>query len=1064
MPATPTKRRSKPPSDVCPADYVASVDKMELTVRLILADFRVPWLIQHILSEADMVTTADLVQAYTPALLESNFDSDFGFHKVYNYTTISGRRAIGRLQSALKESDKAQEERSKRRQTDINATNETSNAERHHLEGVWTLKTQLPAPPLRDQGSSKFMMKLYKSIQQNDIGDFSNNQIISENPDSGDKTCKKRRREHYVDGHSKDAEEESRQDPYDYESWERQVTIWRNTLLMCIWANPQDIRLQITKADLDGFYDNLLGDDIYKKKPQPSLRTMMISERKAWGKIRELLHKGLTLAASLTKMLNDTLFWQREVYEFIKQPGTLPKGPGKGSPKGYRGKGKPYGKPYGTPYYDSVVDPTSAPSPNTDGSAQTGTQPALVPTDRESARSLTPGKSAQGRTVLRYKNLTWTKLQNFLSTTAPPTKDGSPGKPLRGRGMDEIWGLPSNTATEQAKFDNDSILLLRMLHLANVARHHKKSILLFLLEHPADPALHSSHPEAHTCATIWGTTTLLAFGHERRLFGTTFAQCMLGNLVDKMTKLLHNIPLLRQLDNLQCDRNSHAKITDTKQLARWGWQLNIMIAQGVSAHLKYLRNYDRTQILTDRPHDSTIGSLPNQKEVIVQIGHKQRPFRDGGGKPSPGQPFALPLMSSFAFAAGDADWEFQLLAAKALPLGVTEVLLRTPGIWPTTFEMNEYNEDCEQPEPPHDAPNCPSELNTKIASRPRRYLEKLRTIHDATVNDVNLWLRRHQPERTAAPGLFDLLYEIYYLHHMDTTKYTVLKTDVVKAHRRMLIKPQDWKFMVAMIKSKYWINTVGTYGVASAQYHLGANGNFDPQEIESLVFRLLWTTYICPTLRPFLQPLYSWMKVIQSSGRPSDLLRLLATTMLYLIEQTATTINPTPDCHVLHGATDAGANDHEGTQLLVRPADPQGFHWLQRQTTLSKRSAAMAAKVWRLVAPKGLSQEAVLLGECNDTAREVINSCRGATLKSYFVFSKENRRLHLRLFEPPESNRQSVQRCAVVYCPSEVSGGSCAMESASLTRKLLPLGIAVLAIDVSPTATSLCTLDDVAYA
>ncbi|CAE8585599.1 unnamed protein product, partial [Polarella glacialis] len=124
----------------------------------------------------------------------------------------------------------------------------------------------------------------------------------------------------------------------------------------------------------------------------------------------------------------------------------------------------------------------------------------------------------------------------------------------------------------------------------------------------------------------------------------------------------------------------------------------------------------------------------------------------------------------------------------------------------------------------------------------------------------------------------------------------------------------------------------------------------------------------------------------------------------------------------------------------------------------------MAAKVWRLVAPKGLSQEAVLLGECNDTAREVINSCRGATLKSYFVFSKENRRLHLRLFEPPESNRQSVQRCAVVYCPSEVSGGSCAMESASLTRKLLPLGIAVLAIDVSPTATSLCTLDDVAYA
>ncbi|CAE8597004.1 unnamed protein product [Polarella glacialis] len=55
------------------------------------------------------------------------------------------------------------------------------------------------------------------------------------------------------------------------------------------------------------------------------------------------------------------------------------------------------------------------------------------------------------------------------------------------------------------------------------------------------------------------------------------------------------------------------------------------------------------------------------------------------------------------------------------------------------------------------------------------------------------------------------------------------------------------------------------------------------------------------------------MKVITTSGRPSALVRLLATTMLYLIEQPATTINPTPDFHILHGATDAGANGHEAT-------------------------------------------------------------------------------------------------------------------------------------------------------
>ena len=218
-----------------------------------------------------------------------------------------------------------------------------------------------------------------------------------------------------------------------------------------------------------------------------------------------------------------------------------------------------------------------------------------------------------------------------------PQRDGSPGKPLRGRSMDEIWGLDHNTAIEQTKVDNDSILLLRMLHLANVANYHNRSKLLFLLEHPADPAAHSPHIMAHTCPTIWETTTILDFIKIHKLFDTVFAQCMAGNSVNKMTKLIHNIPLLRQLDNLTCNHKIHANTTRTQDLARWGWQLNILIAQGVSAHLKYLRNYDTTSTPTDRPHDCTTGDLPHQDEVIVQIGHKQRPLRDGGGKPSPGR-------------------------------------------------------------------------------------------------------------------------------------------------------------------------------------------------------------------------------------------------------------------------------------------------------------------------------------------------------------------------------------------------------------------------------------------
>ncbi len=112
---------------------------------------------------------------------------------------------------------------------------------------------------------------------------------------------------------------------------------------------------------------------------------------------------------------------------------------------------------------------------------------------------------------------------------------------------------------------------------------------------------------------------------------------MAGHTTNKTTKLIHNIPLLRQLNNLECNHTSHTNTNNTKLLQRWGWHLNVLIAQGLSTHLKYLRNYDTTQTPTDRPHDATTGDLPHQDEVIVQIGHKQRPLRDGGGKPSPGR-------------------------------------------------------------------------------------------------------------------------------------------------------------------------------------------------------------------------------------------------------------------------------------------------------------------------------------------------------------------------------------------------------------------------------------------
>ncbi len=50
---------------------------------------------------------------------------------------------------------------------------------------------------------------------------------------------------------------------------------------------------------------------------------------------------------------------------------------------------------------------------------------------------------------------------------------------------------------------------------------------------------------------------------------------------------------------------------------------------------------------------------------------------------------------------------------------------------------------------------------------------------------------------------------------------TIFKSDVSKAHRRCKVRSKDWKYQVAKILHEYWVNMVGTYGIASAQLRTG---------------------------------------------------------------------------------------------------------------------------------------------------------------------------------------------------------------------------------------------------
>ena len=95
--------------------------------------------------------------------------------------------------------------------------------------------------------------------------------------------------------------------------------------------------------------------------------------------------------------------------------------------------------------------------------------------------------------------------------------------------------------------------------------------------------------------------------------------------------------------------------------------------------------------------------------------------------------------------------------------------------------------------------------------------------------------------------------------------FIILKADVTKAHRRIKVLQKDWKYQVACIQNRWWVNRVGTYGMASAQLYWGRKA--------SLVLRLLY--YIFPG--GLALSLCGRLRVLRCSRADWDATAILAT-------------------------------------------------------------------------------------------------------------------------------------------------------------------------------------------
>ena len=276
---------------------------------------------------------------------------------------------------------------------------------------------------------------------------------------------------------------------------------------------------------------------------------------------------------------------------------------------------------------------------------------------------------------------------------------------------------------------------------------------------------------------------------------------------------------------------------------------------------------------------------PFSIHLLRQLREKLASYCSTTGDPhnvEPGQPFHLDLLADLALSLQDPDWEYPKILREGVPLGVTSPTLRTPDVWPTKEELRGEEDPFPEYPPLQGRDNYPSakEFTKEIEAtfeeektmgmvlgpmtqqeaaeicgcQPDQLCpgpagiqesDKVRTIFDGSWGGANTHIQSNTIERTTAPTVMDCVQALHWLHASKTTPlapaqggemgrsttwsppgphqaWTLLKADITKAHRRIKVLPTDWRFQIAQLGERsWWINKVGTYGMASAQLYWG---------------------------------------------------------------------------------------------------------------------------------------------------------------------------------------------------------------------------------------------------
>ena len=325
--------------DPCPATLTPIINTLHSDAKMLMTQARVPWAVMALMAAETDITLQDLAERW----LDKNecrdkAAKDLELNTKLNYDDKQAARAARRMSSAV---ETAQETYNRHRKASITGEPiKITTTDRASMVQIYLSKTHLNLP-LEEQGSDNYLAKQKAKIQQGQIGLFTNKEIISALPNYNETVTTKRRRTD-SDGITRELDhEEQRYEPQNVEEWKRQMIVFRNTLLMCIWAHPEQSQLQITKSCLDDFYNFLYGPDILQTGP--SLTVARIAERNAWREIARQVSSGSTLQASIATVQGNSLFWHRQIYTYTNTQGRLSdsnRDQNRTYGKGYKTKGK----------------------------------------------------------------------------------------------------------------------------------------------------------------------------------------------------------------------------------------------------------------------------------------------------------------------------------------------------------------------------------------------------------------------------------------------------------------------------------------------------------------------------------------------------------------------------------------------------------------------------------------------------------------------------------------------------------------------------------------------------